>query len=120
MKLKLFYLLILVVTLAFFGQSSAVVVGGAHPHLAPLSLSTVSSSPPISLSKEISGNFAVQYEPVGSHIMGYQIGMFAAQNASPIWNQGAPRYYFGRDFQLGLIDNNYPGAPFITQFLADP
>ena len=118
MKLKLFHLLILAVSLISIAQSSAVSIGGAHPHPTPISLSTLSSSPPISLSRESTENFAVQYEPKGFHIMAYQIGMFA--DPSLMWNQGTSRYYFGKDFQLGMIDSNYPGTPFITQFLADP
>jgi hypothetical protein len=118
LKLKLFHLLIVIVSLISLAQSSAVSIGGAHPHQTPISLSTLSSSPPISLNRESTDIFAVQYEPKGFHIMAYQIGMFA--DPSLMWNQGTSRYYFGKDFQLGMIDSNYPGTPFITQFLADP
>ena len=104
MKLELFYLLILAVGLISLGQSFAVNIGGEHPHLTPISLSTLASSPPISLSRESTDNFAVQYEPKGFHIMAYQIGMFA--DPSLMWNQGTSRYYFGKDFQLGMIDSN--------------
>jgi hypothetical protein len=44
--------------------------------------------------------------------MGYQLGTGELPYS--------PLYYFGRDFSLGTIDSNYPGTPFITQFLADP
>jgi hypothetical protein len=33
---------------------------------------------------------------------------------------GRHELYFGRDFSLGMINNNYPGTPFQTQFLSDP
>jgi hypothetical protein len=120
MWLKSICLLVLASGLIYLAPSSAVNIGGVHPHFAPISLSMEISSPPISLSKEISNGSAIHYEPIGSHIMSYQIGMATPQNASNIWKQEIPRYYFGRDFELGMIDSNYPGTPFLTQFLADP
>lgn len=59
-----------------------------------------------------SGSALIYYEPVGTHVMAPQIGAIAPQYNS--------RYLFGKDFSLGTIDNNYPGTPFLTQFLADP
>lgn len=68
---------------------------------------------PVSLSRGISdGPAAIYYYPIGFHIMTYQMCM-----PVPLC---APQYYFGRDFSLGMIDSNYPGTPFLTQFLADP
>ena len=55
---------------------------------------------------------SLQYNPVGVHIMNYQNGIVTPKYAS--------QYYFGRDFSLGTIDNNYPGTPFILQYLSDP
>jgi len=55
---------------------------------------------------------ALQYNPVGAHIMNDQNGIVVPKYAS--------QYYFGRDFSLGTIDNNYPGTPFILQYLSDP
>jgi hypothetical protein len=72
------------------------------PHATPISLSGGISSDPVML----------QYNPVGSHIMNYQNGIIIPKYAS--------QYHFGRDFSLGMIDSNYPGTPFLTQFLADP
>jgi hypothetical protein len=75
---------------------------GKHPHFAPISLSKgIPSSPAV-----------IGYLPIGTHIMGYQLGTGELPYS--------PLYYFGRDFSLGTIDSNYPGTPFITQFLADP
>jgi len=55
---------------------------------------------------------ALQYYPIGAHIMNDQNGIVVPKYAS--------QYYFGRDFSLGTIDNNYPGTPFILQYLSDP
>jgi len=54
----------------------------------------------------------LKYNPVGVHIMNDQNGVVTAKYDS--------QYYFGRDFSLGTIDNNYPGTPFILQYLSDP
>ena len=59
-----------------------------------------------------SGSSLIYYEPVGTHVMAQQIGAIAPQYNS--------RYLFGKDFSMGTINNNYPGTPFLTQFLADP
>jgi hypothetical protein len=68
---------------------------------------------PISLSR---GAFVpparLLYYPIGAHIMNYQNGIVVPKYAS--------QYYFGRDFSLGTIDGNYPGTPFILQYLSDP
>jgi hypothetical protein len=74
----------------------------AMPKAAYVSLSGGVSSDPVML----------QYNPVGSHINNYQNGIVIPKSAS--------QYHFGRDFSLGTIDSNYPGTPFLTQFLADP
>jgi hypothetical protein len=68
---------------------------------------------PISLSRRIS-NYPVvlEYSPVGAHIMNYQNGIIIPKSAS--------QYHFGKDFSLGTIDNNYPGTPFLLQYLSDP
>jgi hypothetical protein len=54
----------------------------------------------------------IHYDLVGSHVMNTQFKMAPTQSA--------PRYIFGRDFSLGIINSNYPGTPFLTQFLSDP
>ncbi|MHB8119654.1 MAG: hypothetical protein ACYDHX_13160 [Methanothrix sp.] len=72
------------------------------PRVAPISLSRGISSGPVML----------QYNPVGAHIMNYQNGIIIPKSAA--------QYHFGKDFSLGTIDSNYPGTPFLTQFLADP
>jgi hypothetical protein len=72
------------------------------PRAASISLSRGTSSDPVIL----------QYNPVGSHIMNYRNGIVVPNYGS--------QYHFGRDFSLGIIDSNYPGTPFLTQFLADP
>jgi hypothetical protein len=79
----------------------------------PTSYSSSYHIPAVSLSRSISSDPVVlQYHPVGSHIMNYQNGITVPRYTS--------QYYFGRDFSLGTIDSNYPGTPFLTQFLADP
>lgn len=61
---------------------------------------------------------SIHYYPLGYHLM--------TPSISPQWNSlgmvnlSSSVYYFGRDFDLGMIDNNYAGAPFILQVLADP
>lgn len=72
------------------------------PRVAPISLSSWVSSDPMML----------QYYPVGAHIMNYQNGIIIPKFAA--------QHHFGKDFSLGTIDSNYPGTPFLTQFLADP
>jgi hypothetical protein len=120
LQLKLIYLLVLATGSMCLAPSSAVNIGGVHPHFTPISLSMEISSAPLSLCKETFNSSAIHYEPIGAHIMSYQIGLATPQNVSNMWEQEIPRYYFGRDFQLGTIDSNYPGTPFLTQFLADP
>ena len=67
----------------------------------------------VSLSRErYYSPVALQYYPIGAHIMNDQNGIVVPKYAS--------QYYFGRDFSLGTIDNNYPGTPFILQYLSDP
>jgi hypothetical protein len=67
----------------------------------------------VSLSRGIpNAPLGLHYDHVGSHIMNDQNGIVIPQYA--------PQYYFGRDFSLGTINGNYPGTPFLTQFLADP
>ena len=69
--------------------------------------------PAVSLSRGISSApLMLHYNHIGSHIMNDQNGIMVPKYA--------PQYYFGRDFSLGTIDGNYPGTPFLTQFLADP
>jgi hypothetical protein len=72
------------------------------PRIAPISLSRGISSYPMVL----------EYRPVGAHIMNYQNGIVIPKSAS--------QYHFGKDFSLGTIDNNYPGTPFLLQYLSDP
>ena len=73
----------------------------------------IPSAAPISLSRGISsGPVMLQYNPVGAHIMNYQNGVVIPKSAS--------QYHFGKDFSLGTIDNNYPGTPFLLQYLSDP
>jgi hypothetical protein len=72
------------------------------PRIAPISLSRGTPNYPVVLG----------YNPVGAHIMNYQNGIFIPKSAS--------QYHFGKDFSLGTIDNNYPGTPFLLQYLSDP
>ena len=72
------------------------------PRIAPISLSRGISSYPMVL----------EYRPTGAHIMNYQNGIIIPKSAS--------QYHFGKDFSLGTIDNNYPGTPFLLQYLSDP
>jgi hypothetical protein len=72
------------------------------PRIAPISLSRGVSNYPVVLG----------YRPVGAHIMNYQNGIVIPKSAS--------QYHFGKDFSLGTIDNNYPGTPFLLQYLSDP
>ena len=68
---------------------------------------------PVSLSsQEREEPLMLEYYPIGSHLMNYQKGI-----AFPKYS---PQYHFGRDFSLGNIDGNYPGTPFILQYLSDP
>ncbi|MEI6102638.1 MAG: hypothetical protein WCP70_01710 [Methanothrix sp.] len=72
------------------------------PRIAPISLSRGIPNYPVVLG----------YNPVGAHIMNYQNGIVIPKSAS--------QYHFGKDFSLGTIDNNYPGTPFLLQYLSDP
>jgi hypothetical protein len=72
------------------------------PRIAPISLSRGIASYPMVL----------EYHPVGAHLMNYQNGIIIPKSAS--------QYHFGKDFSLGTIDNNYPGTPFLLQYLSDP
>ena len=72
------------------------------PRIAPISLSRGISSYPMVL----------EYRPVGAHLMNYQNGIIIPKSGS--------QYHFGKDFSLGTIDNNYPGTPFLLQYLSDP
>ncbi len=72
------------------------------PRIAPISLSRGIPNYPVVLG----------YNPVGAHIMNYQNGIIIPKSAS--------QYHFGKDFSLGTIDNNYPGTPFLLQYLSDP
>lgn len=105
MRLKPICIVALAIVLICFANSGAVDIGshthGIHPDIAP-----------VSLSEGISSGTAINYELIGLHVMNYQIGM-------PVPQYTSPRYYFGKDFQLGTIDNNYD-VNFITEFLADP
>ena len=68
---------------------------------------------PVSLSsRQNEDPLLLQYYPVGSHVMNYQKGIAFPKYSS--------QYHFGRDFSLGSIDGNYPGTPFILQYLSDP
>jgi hypothetical protein len=67
----------------------------------------------VSLSRKVpDAPVVLHYQHIGSHIMNDRNGIVIPKYAS--------QYYFGRDFSLGTIDGNYPGTPFLTQFLADP
>lgn len=103
MQLRSIYLLVLATVLIGLASASSIDIGahshGVHPHLSP-----------VSLSRGISEITVIHYDPVGALL--YQFGLAE-------YRQG-PRYYFGRDFSLGTVDSNYPGTPFLTQFLADP
>ena len=69
--------------------------------------------PPVSLSRwECEEPLMLEYYPIGSHLMNYQKGIVFPKYSS--------QYHFGRDFSLGTIDGNYPGTPFILQYLSDP
>ena len=69
--------------------------------------------PPVSLSsQEREEPLMLEYYPIGSHLMNYQKGIAFPKYSS--------QYHFGRDFSLGNIDGNYPGTPFILQYLSDP
>ncbi len=111
------------------GQESNSVVIDVKGTYAPAALTTplvvreevtlkpaVTYSPPIasvSLSRGVAGApVMLHYQHIGSHIMNDRNGIMVPKYA--------PQYYFGRDFSLGTIDSNYPGTPFLTQFLADP
>jgi len=68
---------------------------------------------PVSLSNsQCDDPLMLQYYPIGSHVMNYQKGIAFPKYSS--------QYHFGRDFSLGTIDGNYPGTPFILQYLSDP
>lgn len=68
---------------------------------------------PVSLSGRLYDDAVMlHYYPIGSHVMSYQRGIVAPKYSS--------QYHFGRDFSLGTIDSNYPGTPFILQYLSDP
>ena len=68
---------------------------------------------PVSLSsQEREEPLMLEYYPIGSHLMNYQKGIAFPKYSS--------QYHFGRDFSLGNIDGNYPGTPFILQYLSDP
>ena len=68
---------------------------------------------PVSLSsQEREEPLMLEYYPIGSHLMNYQKGIAFPKYSS--------QYHFGRDFSLGTIDGNYPGTPFILQYLSDP
>ncbi len=82
---------------------------------------------PVSLSNSNLNIAVIQYTPVGNHIMtmpfysqSYAQGIYTQQYNYQFLNYRQGSYYFGRDFLLGTIDNNYPGNAFLTQFLADP
>jgi hypothetical protein len=78
-----------------------------------MSASLMTRATPISLSMGMpSDPVMLQYNPVGAHIMNHQNGIVIPKHAS--------QYHFGRDFSLGLIDSNYPGTPFLLQYLSDP
>jgi hypothetical protein len=111
------------------GQESNSVVIDVKGTYAPAALTTplvapeqvtlkpaVTYSPPItsvSLSRGVPGApVMLHYQHIGSHIMNDRNGIIIPKYTS--------QYYFGRDFSLGTIDSNYPGTPFLTQFLADP
>ena len=78
-----------------------------------MSASIMTRATPISLGMGMPNDpVMLQYNPVGAHIMNHQNGIFIPKHAS--------QYHFGRDFSLGLIDNNYQGTPFLLQSLSDP
>lgn len=106
MKLKIIALLVLIVSC--LATASAVRVGGGiKVNLDPISIGDPSSNVT-----------AIHYDPVGYHIM---IPSIIPQQYSPgLMNSSSGMHYFGRDFQLGMIDSNYAGAPFLIQVLADP
>jgi hypothetical protein len=80
-------------------------------------------SNPLPLGSSKLGKSVINYNPIGRHVM----LMPVYDEKKAFWRNdlGMPgrdgnAYFFGRDFSLGTIDNNYADAPFITQFLADP
>jgi len=77
------------------------------------SVCVVPSIPAISLSRGTpSYPLVLDYRPVGAHIMNHRNGIVIPKYG--------PQYHFGKDFSLGTIDNNYPGTPFVLQYLSDP
>lgn len=77
------------------------------------SVCVVPRIPPISLSRGIASYpMILDYRPVGAHIMNHRNGVVIPKYGS--------QYHFGKDFSLGTIDNNYPGTPFVLQYLSDP
>jgi hypothetical protein len=77
------------------------------------SVCVVPSIPAVSLSRGApSYSLALDYRPVGAHIMNHRNGIVIPKYGS--------QYHFGKDFSLGTIDSNYPGTPFLLQYLSDP
>jgi hypothetical protein len=107
--------------------SSAVVVGRGYSPVPVIIGDRNTNGSVIQYNPAIQYNSAIQYNPVGQNIMtvpfyvqGYAQGVQAWQHGYQYPNYGMGPYYFGRDFLLGIVDGNYPGTPFSTQFLADP
>lgn len=101
-------MLSLILLVSCTAPAYAVRVGGGLSHYPdPVPVSTV---PP--------NMIVIHYYPLGYHLM---TPLISPQWNSPgLMNLSGGAYYFGRDFDLGMIDNNYAGAPFVLQVLADP
>lgn len=106
MRLIIIALLVLIAS-CLMTASAVRVGGGIKANLDPISIGGPSSNV-----------VAIHYDPVGYHIM---MPSILPQQYSPgLMNLSSGVRYFGRDFQLGMIDDNYAGAPFLIQVLADP
>jgi hypothetical protein len=83
----------------------------------------IAKSDPLPLSSSTLSTFVIRYNTIGRHIMlmpVYAERMAFQRHDQGMLGQKGNAYFFGKDFSLGTIDNNYGDAPFITQFLADP
>ncbi len=102
--------MLLILTVLCLAPASAVRVGG---------WSNMHSDPdPISLGSPSSNVTVIHYDPVGYYFMMPLI--MPQQYSQGLMNLSSSVHYFGRDFQLGMLDDNYAGAPFLIQVLSDP
>lgn len=79
-------------------------------------------SAPLPLGNSVPDAPFIRHDPIGRHIMlmpVYAERTTFLQNYPGSIGQSGKAYFFGRDFSLGTINNNYD-VNFITQFLADP